>query len=203
MDNTAKLGLFKIVSESSVAAGVRRIAGTTGLGVLKLLLDKDSLIHDAAKELKTANADDIVKRAEQLQNELRSVKRELESANEKLSAAKASSLMDSAKTVGNIRLVCAKVDMKADAMRALTDKFKAEHDDIVVVLAAVNDDKITFAVACGKDAVSAGANAGKIVKAISTFCGGGGGGRPDSASAGGKDVSKLDEALKMVEGLIG
>ena len=202
IDNTAKLGLFKIVAESSVAAGVRRIVGTTGTGVLALIGEKDALIQKTAAVLKVANADDLAARAEQLQGELRQTKRELEAAGEQLNAAKASSLAGSAETVGAVRLICAKVDMKPDAMRALTDKFKAEQPDVVAVLAAVADGKITFAVSCGKDAVAAGANAGKIVKAISTHCGGGGGGRPDSASAGGKDPSKLDEALAMVKGLL-
>ena len=202
IDNTAKLGLFKIISESSVAAGVRRIEGSTGIGVLSLLSERDMLIARTANTLKAANPDEIDKRAEQLQAELKSLKRELEAASEKLSAVGAASLIENAETIGAVRLICAKVEMKPDAMRALTDKFKAEYADVVAVLAAVTDGKVTFAVSCGKDAVAAGANAGKIVKAISTHCGGGGGGRPDSASAGGKDASKLDEALAMVKDLL-
>ena len=203
VDNTAKLGLFKITAESSVAAGVRRIEGVTGIGVLALLGEKDKLIKDTAETLKAANADDLVQRAKQVTEELRNVRHELEAAAEKLAASKASSLIENAEKVGNVRLICEKVDMKPDAMRALTDKFKAEYADVVCVLAAVNDGKVNFAVSCGKDAVSSGANAGKIVKQISTLCGGGGGGRPDSASAGGKDASKLDEALATVRTLLG
>lgn len=202
VDNTAKLGLFKITSESSVAAGVRRIEGVTGIGVLALLGEKDKLIKDTAEVLKAPNAEDLVQRAKQLTEDLRSVRRELEAASEKLAASKATSLVESAEKVGNIRLICAKVEMKPDAMRALTDKFKAEYADVVCVLASVNDGKVNFAVSCGKDAVAGGANAGKIVKQISTLCGGGGGGRPDSASAGGKDASKLDEALAQVKTLL-
>ena len=202
VDNTAKLGLFKITSESSVAAGVRRIEGVTGIGVLALLGEKDKLIKDTAEVLKAPNAEDLVQRAKQLTEDLRSVRRELEAASEKLAASKATSLVESAEKVGNIRLICAKVEMKPDAMRALTDKFKAEYADVVCVLASVNDGKVNFAVSCGKDAVAGGANAGKIVKQISTLCGGGGGGRPDSASAGGKDASKLDEALEQVKTLL-
>ena len=202
VDNTAKLGLFKITSESSVAAGVRRIEGVTGIGVLALLGEKDKLIKDTAEVLKAPNAEDLVQRAKQLTEDLRSVRRELEAATEKLAASKATSLVESAEKVGNVRLICAKVEMKPDAMRALTDKFKAEYADVVCVLASVNDGKVNFAVSCGKDAVAGGANAGKIVKQISTLCGGGGGGRPDSASAGGKDASKLDEALAQVKTLL-
>ncbi len=202
IDNTAKLGLFKIISESSVAAGVRRIEGTTGIGVLALLGEKDALIHKTAAELKVANAEDIAKRAEQLQSEIRQLKHELEAANEKLSDAKAAALIGTAEKVGDINLIRAKVDMKPDAMRTLTDKLKANFPKMVVVLASVTDGKVNFAVSCGKDAVASGANAGKIVKQISTLCGGGGGGRPDSASAGGKDPSKLDEAFSMIPELL-
>ncbi len=202
IDNTAKLGLFKIISESSVAAGVRRIEGTTGIGVITLLAEKDNLIEKTAAVLKAQNANDLIKRAEAVQAELRETKKALEAASEKLAAASVGSLLESAEKVGDLRLICAKVDMKADALRSLTDKFKAENDDLVAVLASVSDGKIMFAVSCGKSAVASGANAGKIVKAISTHCGGGGGGRPDSASAGGKDPSKLDEALAMVKELI-
>ena len=202
IDNTAKLGLFKIISESSVAAGVRRIEGTTGIGVLALLGEKDALIHKTAAELKVSNAEDIAKRAEQLQSEIRQLKHELEAANEKLSDAKAAALIGTAEKVGDINLIRAKVDMKPDAMRTLTDKLKANFPKMVVVLASVTDGKINFAVSCGKDAAASGANAGKIVKQISTLCGGGGGGRPDSASAGGKDPSKLDEAFSMIPELL-
>ncbi|MBP5245626.1 MAG: alanine--tRNA ligase, partial [Clostridia bacterium] len=202
VDNTAKLGLFKIVSESSVAAGVRRIFGITGTGVLSFIDEKQKLIESTAAELKAANPEDIAKRASQLQEEMRNLKRSLDELNEKLSSSDAKSLIDKAETVGNKRLLCAKVNMKADAMRNLCDKFKADYPDLVAVLASVSDGKINFAVSCGKDAVANGANAGKIVKEIATMCGGGGGGRPDSASAGGKDASKLDEALGKVKELI-
>ena len=201
-DNTSNLGLFKIISESSVAAGVRRIVGTTGTGVLSIIDSKDALIKETAEVLKAANPSDIAKRAEALQNEIKALKAELDSANEKLAAASASSLIDTAVEVGSIKLICAKVEMKADAMRTVCDKFKAEYANIVVVLACVSDGKVAFSVACGKDAVAGGANAGKIVKAIASHCGGGGGGRPDSAQAGGKDATKLDEALSMVKDLI-
>ena len=202
IDNTAKMGLFKIISETSVAAGVRRIEGTTGLGILTLLSEKENLIEKTASELRVANPEDIAKRASQLQSEIKDIKKELDSANEKLSASKADSLIDTAEKIGSVRLITAKVDMKPDAMRALCDKFKAEHSDIVAVLASVSDGKVSFAASCGKDAVASGANAGNIVKKASSLCGGGGGGRPDSAQAGGRDASKIDEAFAAVKEML-
>ena len=202
LDNTAKAGLFKIIAESSVAAGVRRIVGTTGEGVLKLLAEKNALIEKTAKTLKVPNPVDIAGKAAQLQDELKAMTKELDSANEKLAAGKADALLAKAETVNGLKLITAKVDMKPDALRALCDKFKAENDDLVAVLACAADGKVSFAVSCGKEAVAKGANAGKIIKAVATMCGGGGGGRPDSATAGGKDASKLDEALNAVKGLL-
>ena len=202
IDNTAKMGLFKIISETSVAAGVRRIEGTTGLGILTLLSEKENLIEKTASELRVANPEDIAKRASQLQSEIKDIKKELDSANEKLSASKADSLIDTAEKIGSVRLITAKVDMKPDAMRTLCDKFKAEHSDIVAVLASVSDGKVSFAASCGKDAVASGANAGNIVKKASSLCGGGGGGRPDSAQAGGRDASKIDEAFAAVKEML-
>jgi len=194
LDNTAKAGLFRIISESSVAAGVRRIEGTTGLGVLKLLSERDSLISLAASELK-ANANDIAKRAAQLQSELKAAKKEIDEANEKLSSVKLESILSDAENVGSVRFIRAKLDMKADAARALCDKIKAEKPDTAALFAIINGDKLNFIAACGKEAVLAGAHAGNLCKEVSAICGGSGGGRPDSAMSGAKDITKLDSAL--------
>ena len=202
LDNTARAGLFKIISESSVAAGVRRITGTTGAGVLALLADKQQLLEKTAKALKVPNIEDVPNRVAALQTELKAAHKTIDEASAKMANVEAASLLAGAEKVGDLRLITAKVDMKPDAMRTLSDTFKAENDDLVAVLASVADGRISFCVSCGKTAVAKGANAGKIVKAIATTCGGGGGGRPDSASAGGKDASKLDEALASVKSLL-
>ena len=200
VSSTGKIGLFKIVSESSVAAGIRRVEGTTGYGVLAMMAKKDALLADTAKELKVANPADVAKRAAQLETELKETKRELESANAKLSSAKLASIIDSAKQVGAYKLLTAKLEMKPDAARTLCDSIKAEHPDMVAVLALVNDGKLNFVACCGADAVKAGAHAGNILRAVSAICGGKGGGRPDSAMSGGSDLSKIDEALASVAG---
>jgi len=202
VSSTGEIGLFKIISEVGVAAGVRRIEGTTGLGVLNLLAEKENLINDTARELKSANTMAIAKRAAAIQGEIKEAKREIESLNAKISEIQAKSLTDSIKKVGKFRLLTAKLDMKPDAARTLSDSVKSKYADGVAVFAAVNDGKLNFIAVCGKDAVAAGAHAGKIIAEVSAICGGKGGGRPDSAMSGGKDISKLDEALSKVEEII-
>ncbi|MBE6640889.1 MAG: alanine--tRNA ligase [Ruminococcaceae bacterium] len=202
LDNTAKAGLFKVVSESSVAAGVRRIEGTTGLGILAELKAKDDILASAAKELKATSVNDLVRRINALQAEVKEVKRELDSANEKLSAAKLDGILGSKKQIGSVYLIAAELDMKPNAARALCDKIKAEHPDCVALFAAVSEGKLNFAAACGPDAVKAGAHAGNLCKQVSVICGGNGGGRPDSAMSGGKDLSKIKEALAEAENIL-
>ena len=203
VDNTAKIGLFKIITESSVAAGIRRIEGTTGYGVLGMIAKKDALIAETAKELKVANPAELARRAAQLENELKHTRRELESANAKLSSAKLAGIIDSAKQVGAYKLLTARMDnMQVDAARTLCDSIKAEHPDMVAVLALVNDGKLNFIACCGADAVKAGAHAGNILRSVSAICGGRGGGRPDSAMSGGSDLAKIDEALASVAALL-
>ena len=203
VNNTAKIGLFKIISESSVAAGIRRIEGTTGYGVLGMIAKKDALIAETAKVLKVANSAELARRAAQLENELKQARRELESANAKLSSAKLAGIIDSAEQVGAYKLLTARMDnMQVDAARALCDSIKAEHPDMVAVLALVNDGKLNFVACCGADAVKAGAHAGNILRSVSAICGGRGGGRPDSAMSGGSDLAKIEEALASVAALL-
>ena len=199
-DNTGKIGLFKIISESSVAAGVRRIEAVTGLGVLKLIADKDKLIADTANELKVQNPADLSKKAIQLQTELHGARKEIEALNTKLASSKLGDILACAKDVGSVKLISTKLtDMQIDAARTLADDIKANHPDTVAVLAVASADKLNFIAVAGKDAVSAGAHAGKLVGAVAAVTGGKGGGRPDSAMAGGKDSGKVDEALSAAE----
>ena len=202
VSSTGEIGLFKVISESSVAAGVRRIEGTTGLGVLALLSEKDELILEVAKELKAQNPQTIAKKASALQSEIKETKRELESANARLSEMKTQSLLEGIKTVGKFKLLTARVDAKPDAARGLCDAVKAKFPDGVAVFAAVSDGKLNFAASAGPDAVKAGAHAGNILREISAICGGKGGGRPDSAMSGGRDLDKIDEALLRVEEIL-
>jgi len=200
--STGNIGLFKIVSEASVAAGVRRIEAVTGRGVLELLAQKDALIAETAKELKAPNAADLPKRAAQLQGELKEEKREIESLNAKLASSKLDSLFASAKPMGSVRLITSDMGaMSMDAARSLCDTLK-ETADAVGVIAIHTGDKLNFMAVCGADAVKAGAHAGNLLKAVSAIAGGKGGGRPDSATSGGKDLSKIGEALAAAEGIL-
>ena len=202
VSNTAKIGLFKIVSESSVASGVRRIVGITGTNVMKYIAEKEALISETAKTLKAANPADTASRAAQVMGELSAQKKEIEALNSKLASGKTDEILASAEQVGEVRVATADLGaMGADAARALADKLRDKDSAVVAVLAIHSGDKLNFVVACGKDAVKAGAHAGKIAGAVAAVCGGKGGGRPDSAMSGGKDVSKIAEALASVKGL--
>ena len=196
VDNTAKVGLFKIVSESSVAAGVRRIESKTGLGVLSIIADQQKLIGDTAAVLKAQNPADITKRAASVEEELRAAKREIDSLNSKIAASKLDSILTGAESVGAFKLITARLDdMQTDAARALADEIKANNADVVAVFALSAGGKLTFMAVAGKDAVAGGAHAGKLVGAVAAVTGGKGGGRPDNAMAGGKELDKIDEAL--------
>ena len=202
VENTGNIGLFKIISESSVAAGVRRIEGTTGLGVLALLGERDALIKETARELKSPNVQAIATKAAAVQAEMKELRRELESANSQIANAKADALLAGIKTVGKFKLIAAKVEMRPDQARGLCDTVKDKHPDAVAVFASVCDGKLNFAVAAGQEAVKAGAHAGNILREVAAICGGKGGGRPDSAMGGGKDIDKIPEALKKAEEIL-
>ena len=130
------------------------------------------------------------------------MKRELETANDKLSASKLDGMIANAVSVKGVKLVLAKLNDNPNNARSLGDKIKAEYPDSVTLIAVIGGDKLNFVCACGKDAVAAGAHAGMLCKAVSAICGGNGGGRPDSAMSGAKDVSKVDIALSSAESIL-
>ena len=203
MDNTARIGLFKILSESSVAAGVRRIEGTTGLGVLKLMEEKQKLIRDTAVALKVNNANEIAVKAAQTVTEMKAAHAAVAELESKMAGSQAEELLASAQQLNGLRLILQKKNgLAVDAARNLTDTIRDKAPDAVVVLAVINGDKLNFVGACGKDAVAKGANAGTLVREAATVTGGKGGGRPDSAMAGGKEISAVDAALEKVNSLV-
>ena len=203
MDNTARLGLFKIVSESSVASGVRRIEGVTGAGVLALLASQNATLVEAAQAMKVPNPMELPLHARQMAQELKEKDKEIESLNAKLAQNRLSDVFQNAQEVEGVRVVYALLSgTGGDALRALCDKAKEYTEPVAAVFAGISGGKATLAAACSKSAQEKGLKAGVLVKAVAQLCGGNGGGRPDFAMAGAKDQSKLDDALNAVPELV-
>lgn len=196
VDNASKLGLFKIKSESSVAAGVRRIEAVTGANVLAMLTDALNTINEAAAAMKLGNPAELVRKSAAMTTELKEKDREIEQLSSRLAGIQVESLIANAKAVGETKLIVSRFSgVKPDELRTMGDKVRDKCADSIAVFASVNGEKATIFAAVGKDALAKGANAGKIVKAVAQVTGGNGGGKPDTAMAGAKDISKLDEAL--------
>ena len=203
IDNTSRLGLFKILSENSVAAGVRRIEAVTGEGVLKLIEKYNGLLTSAASALKIAKAEDVPAKCAAAAAEIKTLEKEKAELNSKLAASQTGDIMSNAIEIGAVRAASVKLEgVPADALRKMGDDAKDKNPDAVVVFASVNGNSASILCVCGKGAVAAGANAGKIVKEVAAVTGGKGGGRPDSAMAGAGDVALVDKALDSVADIV-
>ncbi len=203
--NTGNIGLFRIISESSVAAGVRRIEGVTGLGVLAYLDKQEKLIHDTAAALKLANVNDLCNKATAVAAELKEKEKELTDLKAEISKAKAGELFDKYIEINGIKLITAALgEADAKELRSMVDSAKDKGKDIIVILAAEQNEKGTcsFGCYCGKSAIAKGAHAGNIVREVAKVAGGAGGGKPDSAMAGGKEIAKIPDALKAAEEIV-
>lgn len=199
VQNTAEIGLFKIASESGIGAGTRRIEAVTGKGAYEELNDQLAILEKAANELKS-NTKDVPKRIASLQADLKEVQRENESLLAKLSQAEAGSILEKVIEVGGVKVLTEKVNAKdMNHLRTMVDDLKAKLGSAVIVLGAVQNGKVNISAGVTKDVIEKGLHAGKLVKQAAEICGGGGGGRPDMAQAGGKQPEKLEEALATVE----
>ncbi len=203
-DNTSKLGLFKILSESSVASGVRRIEAVTGRGVLNILNGCISTIYKAASVTKVNNPANILRGCEQLMSDNREMSKEIERLNDSIASMRMGMLFDNAYKVKGVKVVSAAFNnVNADVLRVMCNNAIEKTPRCVVVLAGIKDGKATFACCCGKEARELhGANAGKIVKEVAKIAGGNGGGKPDIAMAGARDVTKVDEAIMAVNDIV-
>ena len=200
VDNTSKLGLFHILSESSVASGVRRIEAVTGGNVVDWIRGHQALLAETAETLKAGQQEEVPEKAAQLTAELKAVQKELEALKAGIAAQKVEELLKTATEVEGLRIVSASFPgTGGDAVRGMCDRARdAATPDTVVVLAGIQEDKgsVSFGCYCGPEAVRRGVKAGDVVREVAKICGGKGGGRPDIAMAGGRDLSKVDEAVK-------
>jgi alanyl-tRNA synthetase len=202
VSNTSQIGLFKIVSESGIGSGIRRIESVTGKGAYLYLDSQLQLLRDGASMLKT-NASDLPKRIEALQGQMRDAQKEIDALRGKIGSLEAGALEESVKRVGDIPLLTAAVSgADMDTLRGIADRMKAKLGSVVILLGSAAEGKVNLVAAVTPDLVKRGISAGTIVKEAAAICGGGGGGRPDMAQAGGKDASKLPEALKAAENLL-
>ena len=201
-DNTAKLGLFRILSESSVASGVRRIEAVTGTGVLELLDSYEMTMASAAKAMKLSNTTDLAAHCASLVAENKEKDRQIESLNQKISDAQMAAIFDNAKEINGVKVVSAMLSgTTPQVLRKMGDTIKDMKEPVVAVLASVNGEKGNLVCACSADARKKGAHAGKIVQRVAAVTGGKGGGKPDSAMAGIGKTYMVDEALIALDGI--
>ena len=202
LDNTAKVGMFRIKSESSVASGVRRIEATTGRVSIDETRHGRNTLLKAAQFFKTA-PNTILERMEQQANEMKELRQALEKFKAEASLGEARQVMASAKTVGGLHVITGtRQNLDTNALRAMGDFMRDKDPSVVAVLASINGEKVSFLAVCGKEAVAKGIKAGDLVKSVSAVCGGKGGGKPDSAMGGGTDLLKVDDALATVDDFV-
>ena len=203
--NTAQLGLFHIMSEGSVASGVRRIEAVTGRGILEYIGANEFILAKLCEAVKAGNPEELTDKVTSAVADLKNTERKLQEMNQQIASQKAKEILSKAREVKGVKVIAfATTGVESGNLRSMCDSFKDMSTDIVAVIAGINKEKmnVTFACACGKEAVKKGAHAGNIVREVAAITGGKGGGKPDSAMAGGKDVTKVDEALLAVDEII-
>ena len=202
VSNSGQIGLFKIVSESSVAAGVRRIIAYTGHSTLAYLNLNESVVKYIASTLKTAE-NEVESRVSTLVSENKELEKEIQKLNAEITKLKSADMFSKPIDVDGLELYVAKVEgTTPDALRSMGDDIKNKGDNVVALIAGTNGEKANLVAVCGKDAIAKGVKAGDLVREVAKLAGGGGGGRPDSAMAGAKDLSKLDEAVAETENIV-
>ena len=202
LDNTAKVGPFRIMSEASVASGVRRIDAYTGKTVLNQFENTNRTLIETAEELKTTPRE-LINRAHSVMAEMKELKQDIDKMKDKLFNGDIERCLFAAKEVGGLKvLTVLRNDIAANDLRKMGDFIRDREPKAVAVLATTQGEKITLLAVCGKEAIAAGIKAGMLIKEVSAVCGGSGGGKPDSAMGGGKDMSKIDDALAIVDNFV-
>ena len=201
--NTAQIGCLKIVGESSVAAGIRRIEATTGAGVMRLLDERTQMLEQVASTLKVNNVHDLPLRAATIVTEMKTLTKELSDCKAKLADGQIDGLFEGAIDVDGVKILTAYFSgTESDALRSMAEKIRDKAPNVVAALVGSNGEKLTLAVSCSKNVLARGLKAGVLVKQIAAIAGGNGGGKPDFAMAGIKDATKVDEALAAVPGIV-
>jgi alanyl-tRNA synthetase len=197
VNNTAEIGLFKIVAETGIAAGIRRIEAVAGPAILEYLNVRDAVVRDLSDRFKI-KPEEIPDRITTMQNDLRAAQKEVEALRSQLALAKADSLLSQAESVGEFKILVAQMEgVDADSLKTAAEQLQQKLGKGAVVLGSIPEPgKVSLVAAFSPEVVKKGLQAGKLVGAIAKLCGGGGGGRPNLAQAGGRDASKLPEALE-------
>ncbi|MBS4535375.1 alanine--tRNA ligase [Clostridium sp. D2Q-14] len=202
VDNISQIGMFKIISESGVASGVRRIEAITGRRVYDMFVKMEKQINDVTFILKT-NKNGIVEKTKATIEEIKSLEKEIETLKSKIADSKIEDLLDEVYNLDGINIITKRIDgLDINGLRQLGDKLKERLDNVIIVLATKKDDKVNLIAMATKDSVKLGIHCGNIIREVAKVTGGGGGGRPNMAQAGGKDSSKIEEALSIVEDLV-
>lgn len=200
--NTGQAGLFKIISETGVAAGVRRIEAVTGVGAHKWLKELNELVNNVSDTLKT-NPNSLAQKAEGLMQQIKEYEQEIQKLKKQLAKGTIEELVNNKKTIGDVSYIAARIDYQdMNSLREIADTLRNKLKSGVVVLASENQQKVNMVAAATKDLVSRGVHAGNLIREVAKVTGGGGGGRPDMAQAGGKDPSKISQALGKVKVLL-
>ncbi len=202
LPNTAMVGVFHISSEFSVASGVRRIEATTGKLSLEVMNRNQAMLFEAAAALK-AKPGELREKAKAVMSEIKQLHQAVEKFEAQASLGQVQQFLTAAKSVGDLKVLTAqRPGMDAATLRQMGDFLRDKEPSVVAVLASTNEDKISFLAVCGKQAIAQGIKAGDLVKSVCAICGGKGGGKPDSAMGGGKDMLKLDDALASVDDFV-
>src|SRR5699024_1073302 len=197
--NSAEIGLFKIVSETGIGAGVRRIEGVTSKEAFELLQGKLSTLNTAAHLLKTTN-DNVPERIEIVQDEIKELEKEKEGFQAKLANQETDELIEKVQEVAGVQKLSAEVKIKdMNQLRQMMDQLKQKITSGIILLAAENKGKVLLIAGVSEELVQQGFHAGELISQAAKVCGGGGGGRPDMAQAGGKDPSQIKKALAIVD----